>query len=325
MKIFITGGTGNIGQYITKALSDAGHELLVYTRTPERVPALGQLTGVSLLKGDILDLDVMEQALEGCDAVIHNALGWGNTPVEMLMHDTRVTVSLMEMAEKAGVRNFVYTSSTAAMGRFFDGMDETVHCQPTDLYGATKASSEAFLLGFCQYYSGQGAPERLVSMRRNVIRPGYTFSNPAFEGGASQSDKRFRNIARAVLKGENISWSINDGTQFLSSAQLAQVYIRLIESELNKEIVLALGSTFTTWVEIIQMAIDLVPSTATKLLIPDGEVKRKPELITVNKLNRLFGLSFDATGDLREHVKWNINRERKVLAGESVHNVYHGW
>ena len=39
MKIFVTGGTGNIGQYVTLALLKAGHELVMLTRTPERIPA----------------------------------------------------------------------------------------------------------------------------------------------------------------------------------------------------------------------------------------------------------------------------------------------
>ena len=39
MIIFVTGGTGNIGQYVTLALLKAGHELVMLTRTPERIPA----------------------------------------------------------------------------------------------------------------------------------------------------------------------------------------------------------------------------------------------------------------------------------------------
>jgi UDP-glucose 4-epimerase len=42
-------------------------------------------------------------ALKGCDAVIHIALGWGNTPVEMLENDTRATAHLADAAEKNGV------------------------------------------------------------------------------------------------------------------------------------------------------------------------------------------------------------------------------
>ena len=118
--------------------------------------------------------------------MIHNALGWGNTPSAMLENDTKVTVFLLEKAEQAGVKHFIYTSSTAAMGCFFDGIDESSPCRQDDLYGATKAAAENYIIGFEQYYLGQGRRAGKVAMRRNIIRPGYTFSNPAFEGGASQ-------------------------------------------------------------------------------------------------------------------------------------------
>jgi len=325
MKVFVTGGTGNIGQYVVRSLLAAGHLVVLYTRTPRRMPALSDQPGVTTVAGNILDLDKMKAALPGCDAVVHIALGWGNTPVEMLEHDTRVTAFLVQEAERAGVRNFVYTSSTAAMGVFYDGIDETAPCLPGDLYGATKASSEAYLLGFRHYYASQGVRGRKVDMRRNVIRPGYTFSNPAYEGGASESDVSFRDIARHVLKGEDLVISENDGTQFLSSGQIAELYLRVVESELNEEVILGLGKKWTSWAEIARMAIEMAPESKSRVFAPEGDSKQEPERVSVRKMERLFGLSFDATEALREHVQWNLDRERLVLAGKAVHDVYHVW
>jgi hypothetical protein len=45
----------------------------------------------------------------------------------------------------------------------------------------------------------------------------------------------------------------------------------------------------------------------------------------VEKIKRVFGLSFDAVEELKSHIKWNLDRERRVLAGENVHDVYHVW
>jgi UDP-glucose 4-epimerase len=325
MKVFITGGTGNIGQYVTKAFHEAGHSLVLYTRTPERIPGIAALDNVEMVKGSILDRDIMEKALQGCDAVVHIALGWGNTPLEMLKHDTETTVFLLEKAELAGVKNFVYTSSTSVYGRWYNMMDEDSPQYPDDLYGATKAASEKYILGFNQFYSEQGSRSKKTLMRRNIIRPGYTFSNPAFEGGASESDTRFRNIAQAVLKGEDLTLSQNDGTQFLDAAQIAQVYLKLIESNIDREIFLALGNTFTTWQQIARWAVEFTPGTTTKVLTPDSEEKWDPALVNVNKIKQVFGLSFDATEALKAHVKWNLEREKKILSGENVHNVYHVW
>lgn len=325
MKIFITGGTGNIGQYVSQALLEAGHSLVLLTRTPERIPAYLKMANVTVVKGNILEFAVMEKALQGCEVIVHIALGWGNDPVEMLEHDTKVTAFLADAAERAGAKNLIYTSSTAAMGPLRDGMDETALLMPTDLYGATKAATEMYLLGFNQYYGGQGLYGRKVSLHRNVIRPGYTFSNPVCAGGASQSDKRFLKIAETVLKNEDITCSRYDGTQFLSSGQIAQLYVKLVESDMNKEIFLALGRKFVSWADIARMALDLVPESTSKLKIVDEHIEKKISYYNASKMERVFGLAFNGDEELRDHVAWNIDRARRQLAGEDVHNVYHVW
>ena len=325
MKIFVTGGTGNIGQYVTKALHAAGHALVLLTRTPSRIPAFQELGNVTVVEGNILDLEVMGKAMQGCDAVVHIALGWGNTPVDMLDHDTRVTAYLAQAAEQAGVKQFIYTSSTAAMGPLRDGMDETALLMPGDLYGATKASTEMFLLGFNQYYSGQGVYGDAVQMHRNIIRPGYTFSNPAFEGGASQSDVRFKQIATAILKNEDVSFSHTNGTQFLSAGQIAELYVKLVESDLNKEVFLALGTKFVSWVDIANMTKELVPESTSLVMDTDAGIASEPSFYNVSKMERVFGLSFAGDEELRAHVQWNVDRARAELQGKPIHNAYHVW
>ena len=321
MKIFITGGTGNIGQYVTKTLSEAGHECVVYTRTPGRVPGVGQLPGVTEVKGFLSEYETMEKSLQGCDAVVHIALGWGNEPLSMLENDTRASVFLIEAAERAGVGQFIYTSSTAAVGPMPGDVDETTLCKPDDLYGATKASTEMYLLGFRQYYAKQGGRGEPVKMRRNIIRPGYTFSNPAFEGGASQSDRRFFNTAKDILENRDVTFSKSDGTQFLSSAQIAQLYLKLVESDLNEEIFFALGSIYTTWGEIAQTMLDMVPESTSKVILkPDGWTHYRYK---TDKIKRIFGLRFDAAAELRAHIRWNLDRARSELAGEALPSVTH--
>ncbi|QGQ97315.1 NAD(P)-dependent oxidoreductase [Paenibacillus psychroresistens] len=324
MKVFVTGGTGNIGQNVTKALLAAGHEIVLLTRTPDRIPYYQTLSNVTLVKGNILELDVMEKALQGCDAVIHIALGWGNDPVEMLEHDTKVTLFLVDAAEKAGLQKFIYTSSTAAMGDLRDGMDETALLLPNNLYGATKAASEMYLMGFNMYYSGQGVNGTKTKIARNVIRPGYIFSNPAYGGGASQSDVRFLNIAKAALQNEDITFNKFDGTQFLSGKQIAELYVKLLESDFNNETFIALGKKNIFWAEIAQIAIDLIDSSS-KVIIPNAGEESKTSYYNASKMERLFGLSFEGDEDLIDHIQWNIDRARKILAGEQVHNVYHVW
>ncbi len=306
MEIFVTGGTGNIGQHVTLALLERGHHVRLLTRTPERIPAFQEMENVTIVKGNMLELDVLEKAVQGCDAVVHIALGWGNDPVEMLDHDTRVTAFLLDAAERAGVKNFVYTSSTAALGELRDGMDETALRVPTDLYGSTKAATEVYMLGFRQYYSRQGGYGEKVKLRRNIIRPGYTYSNPAVPGGASQSDVRFKKIADAIVNNRDMEFPAGDGTQFISSGQIAQLYVKLVESDLNEEIFFALGNRFITWYEIALAAREMMPEY-TGTITAVGE-KGIPDLYVVDKMKQVFGLSFDGWDDLKDHIRWNLEQ-----------------
>lgn len=323
MKVFVTGGTGNIGQNITLELLKRGHEVVLLTRTPSRIPAFLEMEGVTVVEGNILDFETMAKAMEGCDSVIHIALGWGNTPVKMLQHDTLVTCFLMQKAEELQMKSIIYTSSTAAMGPLRDGMDETALLIPGDLYGSTKASTEMYLLGFNQYYDGQGVYGKKVSLKRNVIRPGYTFSNPRVENGASESDTRFEKICLDILDNKDLTFESSNGTQFLAGDQIAVLYADLLESDLDKEIFLALGNTFISWGQIALWAKEMIPESTSKItIIEDG---KKPSYYGVHKMEEVFGLSFDGTEKLKEHVKWNVERARKIHNGEEVHNVYHVW
>ncbi len=321
MEVFITGGTGNIGQYVTLALLERGHKVRILTRTPERIPAYLSMDNVSVIKGSINDFDVLEKSVQGCDVVIHIALGWGNDPVSMMDNDTKVTAFLLDASERAGVKNFIFTSSTAATGPLRNGMDETAMRMPTDLYGSTKASAELYILGFRQYYSTQGGYGEPVRMRRNIIRPGYTFSTPAVDGGASQSDGRFKMIAEAVVNNSDLTFSKNDGTQFLSSRQISQLYVELAESDLNEEIFFALGKNFVSWYDIACMAKEMVPESTSRIFASDEEGEHS--LYCVDKMNSMFGLSFDSSEDIKEHLEWNIQRAKDVKMGKEIHSTLH--
>src|SRR5581483_4909664 len=221
MKIFLTGGSGFIGHWVVKEFLAQGHQLRLLVRNTNKIPSLKNMPGVEIIEGTLYDNAVIEKALKGCDACVHIALGWGETPTTMLQKDTAVTAFMLEKAEEAGVKQFIYTSTTAAVGEFRPHMTESIDLRPMDLYGATKAASEAYLLGFAAK----------ANIRCNIIRPGYTFGNPAFPDGVTQPDKRFNTIVSAAKKNEPITVTKHDGTQFIWAGDLAKLYSSLLNSE----------------------------------------------------------------------------------------------
>jgi len=69
VRILITGGSGTIGGYVLRDLTQAGHSVTSYSRTAPRVE------GAGFIQGDIMDPDSLGIACRGHDAVIHLRFG----------------------------------------------------------------------------------------------------------------------------------------------------------------------------------------------------------------------------------------------------------
>jgi UDP-glucose 4-epimerase len=281
MRIFLTGGTGFIGHFVAKEFLDRGYSLKILARNPNKIPSLAKHPNVEMLHAGLLDSEAIEKGLEGCKACVHIALGWGETPLTMLANDTTATALLLELAAEKGCEKFIYTSSTAA-------------CGLQDLYGATKAAGEAYTLGF-------------KKMKRNIIRPGYTFGHLAFPDGVTQPDRRFFNIAKAVKENQIVHLTKYDGTQFIHASQLAKLYAAVLESDLSEEMFFGLGAQWISWKSIAERAIAMRPETKATIEEEDKGWGSEPNLFPVDKMEKVFGLKFNGNDFIDEHVKWNIS------------------
>jgi len=295
MRIFLTGGTGFIGHFVAKEFLEQGHSLKILSRNPDKIPSLAKHKNVEMLKADLLDSEAIKKGLEGCDACIHIALGWGETPLSMLANDTKATVQLLEFAANAGCKKFIYTSSTAALGKMRKTANESMVCHPADLYGATKAAGEAYVLG------------ARTKMKRNIIRPGYTFGHLAFPDGVTQPDRRFFNITQAVKENRVIHLTKHDGTQFIHASQLARLYSAVLESDLDEEVFLGLGTEWIGWKSIAKRAIAMRPSTKATIEEEDKGWGSEPFLFSLEKIDKFFGLKFNGNDFIDEHIRWNLD------------------
>jgi UDP-glucose 4-epimerase len=291
MRIFITGATGFIGSYVAYRLLEAGHELVAIARNAEKTPALSNHPRVRRVAASLYDFAVIREQLAGCEACVHVALGWGDTPVSMLETDTRATVFLLQACVEQGVKHFIYTSSTAALGGFWSHMSEADPTRPSDYYGATKAASEAYVMAV-------GAKS---SMRCNVIRPGYTFGNPVVPGAPTQPDKRFASIVNAARAGEDIRVKKGDGTQFIWAGDLARLYQAVLDSNRSREIYFGLATPFVTWQAVAEEAVRVTGSGSRVL----AEGEPGPECrFDLSKIKEHVGLEFESTERITEHLRY---------------------
>jgi nucleoside-diphosphate-sugar epimerase len=129
--ILVTGGTGFLGAYIIKHLLLHGHKVRAIRRKNSKLPffiSSELLSTVNWVEGDILDINSLEDAMEGVDAVVHSAARVsfdGNDRDELFKINIEGTANVVNTALDRNIRRLIYISSVAALGRTAKG--ETVH------------------------------------------------------------------------------------------------------------------------------------------------------------------------------------------------------
>jgi dihydroflavonol-4-reductase len=122
MRVFLTGGTGFIGQPLTAALRARNWDVTALVRKPDAAPARALVAlGVTLAPGDVTERDSMRASMTGADLVIHNA-GHYELGVDaegarrMEAVNVRGTDNLLGLAQELGIRRTVYVSTVQAFG-----------------------------------------------------------------------------------------------------------------------------------------------------------------------------------------------------------------
>jgi UDP-glucose 4-epimerase len=308
MKIFLTGGTGFIGSHILMKLLQQGHEVTALARNTNKIPALKGIDNLLLIEGNVGDYKLMDKIIPGHDACIHVALYWGEPgPFNMLMNDTAASVYLADAAIRGGCKSFIYTSSTAVDDYFYmvpgdEREDKTklipvnYRHKPATYYGATKAATENYMHAV-SYES---------KMKVNIVRPGYTFGNPAIQGAPVQADNRYRDIVMKVRHEQDIEIIKHDGTQFIWADDLAEIYLQIIKTGVNHKTYFGLSKNFISWQFVAEEAIKLCGSKSRINLIDKG-YDAEPSLWDVSDIKKDFGLEFSAEEKVIEHIKFYMN------------------
>jgi predicted dehydrogenase/nucleoside-diphosphate-sugar epimerase len=145
-RVLVTGATGFVGCRTAEilALKD-GWEVRGLVRDPARAARLARLP-VEMVLGDLRDAAALSRAVQGCDAVVHCAIGteWGRRR-DIFEVTVGGTKRLAEASRAAGVRRFVHVSTVAIHGKdVADTLDESTPVRPPagDDYAESKAEAE---------------------------------------------------------------------------------------------------------------------------------------------------------------------------------------
>lgn len=152
-RVLVTGGAGYVGSSLVPKLLGAGYEVSVLDLYiyGDVFAHLKPNPGLTEVKGDLRDSAAVARAVAGCDAVIHLAC-ISNDPSFDLDPSLGRSINfdcfrpLIQASKDAGVRRFVYASSSSVYG-IKDDMDvtEDLPLQPLTDYSKYKAMCEEVL------------------------------------------------------------------------------------------------------------------------------------------------------------------------------------
>lgn len=115
-RVCVTGATGFLGAHLARELVEAGYDVRVTYRDPERLSRLGNLP-VEPVEADVLDPDALATAFAHCDLVFHAAGYVGARPLRRVWEANALAPRIVvEAAARAHVPRVVHTSSVAAIG-----------------------------------------------------------------------------------------------------------------------------------------------------------------------------------------------------------------
>jgi nucleoside-diphosphate-sugar epimerase len=110
----ITGGAGFLGINMTRYLLERGQKVVSLDIQPFDYPERSQITEIT---GDIRDRKKVDEAMQGCDIVIHTAAALPLYSAEDIYStDIDGTRNVIDSAHKNGVDRFIHISSTAVYG-----------------------------------------------------------------------------------------------------------------------------------------------------------------------------------------------------------------
>ena len=179
-KVLITGMSGLIGKAL-RAQMEGKYELSALNRS--------EVEGLPCHRADISDLEAIQPAFEGIDAVVHLAavIARGDDAWDaILKYNVIGTYNVFEAARRAGVKRVVLASSGATVGAYeksepykaiaegrydelkdgWENLDHNSPVRPGDLYGCSKVWGEALARSF-----SETSDMSMICLRIGAVRP----------------------------------------------------------------------------------------------------------------------------------------------------------
>lgn len=121
-RIFITGGTGFIGQKLARSLADEGHHVVALLRSKSKAKDL-QHQNISFVEGDLFSQEALNEGMSNCDEVYHLAAFASVWAKDDTFERVNIngTLNILNAAKEQGVGKVLVTSTAGVIGPAIDG------------------------------------------------------------------------------------------------------------------------------------------------------------------------------------------------------------
>lgn len=313
-RVLVTGGAGLVGSHIADLLVDEDvAEVVVIDNLsrgrPENLEHARARGRVRLLCDDIRDESAVHRAMDGIDAVFHEAAiritrcaEYPREAVDVLVNGT---FNVLEAAQQAGVKKVVAASSASVYGEpSYVPMDEGHPFNNRTIYGAAKVADEQLLRSFNDMYKLPYAALRY-----------FNIYGPRMDVYGVYTEVMIRWLD--CIEGGEPPVIYGDGTQsmdFVYITDVAAANIAAMKSDISDDIFNVASGTETSLNDLATLMLELMGRAD---LVPEHRPERKVNpvrrrLAAVEKAEQLLG--FRASVSMRQGLQGLIDWRQSLKA-----------
>ena len=214
MNILVTGGTGFIGRHLVSKLVSKGHNVTAYDNFS--TSKKDSIDKVKIIEGDVRDVDDVQRAMKGIEAVFHlAAITEARSTNDDLVYNTNFIGSknVFEVAKAAGAK-VIFTSSAAVYGES-KITKESDECHPISQYGKSKLRAEklcpegSFIV---RLFNAYGPGGHSVINKFCKLIPKYEDVTIFGHGNQTRDFIYVDDVVNALVLGLEVSGTYNIGT-----------------------------------------------------------------------------------------------------------------
>lgn len=280
MKILVTGGCGNMGSHVVKALQQRGHALRVLDRDAAGLARLAG-PGIDTVAGDIADRECVRRAVAGCDAILHLAWSFADDLLALLDTDVKGYKHLLDAALEFGAASVINATTAVSYGKPQTAVVDENH---PHLVEQARKPTYALAKLMTEELSKIYAVEHGLAANNLMIWYAY---------GDEIGGKHLRGMVEDALEKGVVDVPAGSGGSFLQLDDFVSAVLALLEKKPKGE-TFNLGTVYLTWQDLAQMIVAQANPQAKVHAIPKESWKESAFLtddwhFSTEKAERLLG------------------------------------